>query len=332
MQSIFVGGVFRSRWAAIALLVAFATACGVENQDMPKLAGPSELALSLVPSASPDQLTRDGSSQSTVTVKAFGPDGKLRSGQRIALGIAGTSALLSTSDVITGPDGNATFTVTAPPLNVPGDAIIVVMTPIGTNAENTVRRTVSIGVTPSNPSAPVADFTFLPEKPGVNELVAFDASTSTDEGPPCGGACSYSWDFGDGSSGSGLAVGHAYPSPGNKFVTLTVADWLGATSTKSRAVPVQLPAPPLADFTASPASPMVGALVTFDATASTVGAGAAIVDYRWNFGDGSATFDSADVPAATKTYAAAGAFVVTLRITDNLGRTASKAVTVTVVP
>ena len=52
-------------------------------------------------------------------------------------------------------------------------------------------------------------------------IVAFDGSGSSDED---GTIVSYSWDFGDGSTGSGFSIMHIYNEPGNYKVTLTVTD------------------------------------------------------------------------------------------------------------
>ena len=91
---------------------------------------------------------------------------------------------------------------------------------------------------PSNPNPPNASFVVLPEAPLVNELVVFDASQSTDEGLDCQLTCTFTWDFGDGSSGSGVTVTHRYTSPGGKVVRLTVADANGATTTLARTITV----------------------------------------------------------------------------------------------
>jgi len=56
-------------------------------------------------------------------------------------------------------------------------------------------------------------------------IVAFDGSSSSDED---GTIVSYSWDFGDGSTGSGVTVTHTYNAPGNYKVTLTATDDDGA--------------------------------------------------------------------------------------------------------
>ena len=63
-------------------------------------------------------------------------------------------------------------------------------------------------------------------------MCTFNATASTD---PEGGPLSYDWDYGDGTPhGSGATTTHAYATPGDRSVTLTVTDNRGATSTASR--------------------------------------------------------------------------------------------------
>ncbi|MDH5376464.1 MAG: PKD domain-containing protein, partial [Candidatus Bathyarchaeota archaeon] len=57
--------------------------------------------------------------------------------------------------------------------------------------------------------------------------VTFDASKSNDNV----GLVLYSWDFGDGTSQTGVAVTHTYSNPGTYVVTLTVKDAAGNTDT-----------------------------------------------------------------------------------------------------
>ena len=109
----------------------------------------------------------------------------------------------------------------------------------------------------ANP-APVASFTATP----TGASVAVDASASTDDGS----IASYSWDFGDGTQGTGKTTSHTYGLTKSYVITLTVTDNLGATNTTTQTVAVTVPnAAPVASFTATP----TGASVAVDASAST---------------------------------------------------------------
>jgi hypothetical protein len=95
-------------------------------------------------------------------------------------------------------------------------------------------------VKPNQP--PVADFSYSPAQPKVGENVKFDGSSSND---PDGRVASWSWDFGDGKSGSGKTVEHAYDKEGKYKVCLTVKDDKGAEGQACEEVTVVAPiAPP----------------------------------------------------------------------------------------
>ncbi len=91
---------------------------------------------------------------------------------------------------------------------------------------NTVTKPVQVTRVNQNPTA---DFTAT-----CNQLVCtFNAAGSTD---PDGTVASYQWNFGDGGSGTGSPVNHAYGASGTRNVTLTVTDNDGATGTTTKSV------------------------------------------------------------------------------------------------
>ena len=74
-----------------------------------------------------------------------------------------------------------------------------------------------------------AGFTQTPQNPtDTNMVVDFDASSSN-------GATSYSWDFGDGTTGSGMITSHSYDTNGTYNVVLTITGPCG-TDTVSQTV------------------------------------------------------------------------------------------------
>ena len=80
-----------------------------------------------------------------------------------------------------------------------------------------------------------ADFTYTPLIPYVNDIVTFNASTSTTENEYI---TSYEWYFGDSTSGTGVVVNKMYETAENYTVTLTVTDNEGAKDTASKVIVV----------------------------------------------------------------------------------------------
>jgi PKD repeat protein len=79
-----------------------------------------------------------------------------------------------------------------------------------------------------------------------NLTCAFDTSASTD---PDGTIASYSWNFGDGTSGTGPSPSHPYANPGSYNVTLTVTDNGGATDAATQTVTTAAGTAPFAQDT-----------------------------------------------------------------------------------
>ena len=75
-----------------------------------------------------------------------------------------------------------------------------------------------------------------PASPQAFSTASFDASTTTNGGPACLHACSYAWNFGDGTTDTGRTVSHTYDTGAARDVTLTVRTSQGASSTKTKSV------------------------------------------------------------------------------------------------
>jgi PKD repeat protein len=99
---------------------------------------------------------------------------------------------------------------------------------------------VTIMITAPN-QPPIATFTSSPTSGTAPLRVTFDASSSSD---PDGYITSYSWTFGDGSTGSGVIANHTYTSGGTYTATLTVIDDDGKPTTSAEATIVVNPPPP----------------------------------------------------------------------------------------
>jgi len=96
----------------------------------------------------------------------------------------------------------------------------------------TATTTRQITVTGTLPAGS-ADFVFSPTDPHVGDVVFFNGSLSTVTN------ASYSWDFGDGTTGSSVAPTHSYSQARTFTVTLTVTNERGQTASTSKTVTVQ---------------------------------------------------------------------------------------------
>jgi PKD repeat protein len=313
----------------VALLAFMSAACTVKDTEAPPLTGPSELGLRLHLSLTPDSILQDGFSQTVLNIEASGADGRPARGvtvrvEIVADGVAFDFGTLSAKTVVTGDDGRARVTYTAPPREIDGDGHLVtfLVTPIGDDFRAAVPRQVDLqlvqpGVILPPNGAPVPDFTFTPTSPKVQDVVNFDASLTRDEGVPCGQNCTYTWDFGDRTTGSGQFTTHQFRDVSNFQVRLTVTDRRGVSATIAKAIDVGAGTPPTASFTYSPSNPAVSQIIFFNASASTAAPGRRLVSYDWDFGSGR----TASGVTVSKGYDTAGTYKVTLTVTDDAGQT-----------
>jgi len=176
---------------------------------------------------------------------------------------------------------------------------------------------------PPDNEAPVAD----PGGPYVGiagQSIALTAMESIDFD---GTIASFTWDFGDGTTGSGENVTKSYGATGTYTVLLRVTDDLGSFSEETTTVTIgttPVNQPPVAR-PGGPYAGLVGGAVSFSGAASSDPDGT-IASYAWNFGDNT----TGSGVSASRVYAAAGTFTVTLTVTDNLGATHSATTTVVI--
>jgi len=151
--------------------------------------------------------------------------------------------------------------------------------------------------------------------------IQFDASGSSSDQ---GSIVSYSWSFGDGSTGSGRIVLHTYSSAGSYTVSLTATDSQGATASITRIIQVSMDGgvegniKPSANFTASPTSGTAPLAVDFNASGSSDPDGS-IASYNWAFGDGT----TGTGVTTSHTYSIPGTYTVSLTVIDGQGATGS---------
>ncbi|HEX8903696.1 MAG TPA: PKD domain-containing protein, partial [Longimicrobiaceae bacterium] len=177
----------------------------------------------------------------------------------------------------------------------------------------------------ANDRAPVAatdgPYTGLEGSP-----VTLDASGSSD---PDGDVLTYAWDFGDGTTGTGVKPQHTYADNGNYIVTVTVTDPAGAEATATTSVTVMNVAPTVAAFAGGTILPHE----TFTSSGSFTDPGADSWTATVDYGDGSGEQPlalSGNTFSLSHTYAGAGSYTVTVTVTDDDGAPASKTATVTV--
>jgi PKD repeat protein len=150
---------------------------------------------------------------------------------------------------------------------------------------------VTVGITSACPLS--ANFTY-----SANQATySFNASSSV-------GASSYTWNFGDGSSGSGVSPTHTYSNSGVYTISLSITGSCGTTATQQTInyVCADVPTP---NFIYTVSNNVYNMLL-FGAQSG--------ITYTWNWGDGSATQQGS---SPTHYYSVAGKY--TLCATANNG-------------
>ena len=150
--------------------------------------------------------------------------------------------------------------------------------------------------------------------------VAFSAASSSSLS---GGALTYAWDFADSTGSDRVEVTHVFQNPGRYVVRLWVTDEAGdqgAASIEIRAAGTGA----VAVIGADPTSGTAPLVVQFDGTSSQV-PDDTVLDYYWDFGDGSQSRDAQPVHV----FNSNGAYTVTLRIVTAGGLEASTFTTIT---
>ena len=234
--------------------------------EVPGLTGPSEFALAYQVAASPDNIRQDGIDSSSIVVSARDADGRPKSGLAVRLdilvqGVPAEYGRLSSRTVMTGSDGTARATYTAPPpgpINAPigtcaasgqvllGSCVTIAATAVGNASYGDLPTQTaqihlvppSLILPPADPNAPMASFVFSPASPKAGTQLSFNASASRAQSGRR--IVEYSWSWGDGESAtrSGPLEDHDYPAAGLYPVTLTVTDDAGISGSSVQVITV----------------------------------------------------------------------------------------------
>ncbi len=172
------------------------------------------------------------------------------------------------------------------------------------------RETVG-ATTPAEQPLDIA-FTVTPSTGKAPLTVVFDATPST------GNIQSYSWEFGDGSTGSTVASSHIYSSPGSYTATLTITAKDGSQKQKQQTIAIfpatVEPQPPSAVISTSTATGNAPLRVDFNAAGSTT-PNQPMTHYSWDYGDGTKGNGS----TSSHVYSTAGTYYARLTVTDAAG-------------
>ena len=181
-------------------------------------------------------------------------------------------------------------------------------------AGHNITKTVTIDLPAIQPGIdfvpPTAVINVTPGTTGMEPFtVIFDAYGSTDDR----GIASYTWDFGDGTTATGvMPAAHTYTN-GTYFVKLTVTDYFGNVGVALATITVGEATAPTAVINITPGTTGVAPFyVIFSASQSS--SCCSIVSYSWNFGDGT---PNGTVMTTDHTYETPGTYIVVLTVTDS---------------
>ena len=141
----------------------------------------------------------------------------------------------------------------------------------------------------------------------------------------------YRWNFGDGSreSGNDGIIEHTFEEAGTYNVSLIVIDSAGRTAYDSILITVEPPSPPpltSVDIISNATESIAPATFEFEAN---VTGGIEPYTYRWNFGDGSGG-EQSNTQIVLHTFDTAGAYNVSLLVTDNQNQVTFDSMTITI--
>jgi len=196
-----------------------------------------------------------------------------------------------------------------------GVYVITLKVTDNSGAVDVEKKTLTINCqTPVN-IPPVANFTYIPKNPLVNQAINFTSNSYDVDGS----IVKEEWDLNNDGvfEISGHLVSKAFSKQGNYTVTLRVTDDDGAQDTEKKTIvvvnPVPVNVPPVANFTYVPKNITEGDNVAF--TSTSYDPDGYIVAYEWLV-DGIYVSSG---PTMNTSFTVSGIHSVKLTVTDNLG-------------
>jgi PKD repeat protein len=172
----------------------------------------------------------------------------------------------------------------------------------------------------NTPSPVSASASATPSSVDVGQTVSFSCTAGGGVAP-----YTYSWVFGDGTTGTGQSATHSYTTAGSMTAVCTVRDSDSTTATGAASVAV-VALPSVTTPSASPNGPLEGSSVTITVSAS---GGSGGLTYTWaGLPPGCV---SANSPSVTCTPTSSGTYQVSVTVVDsNGGQVTSQALSLTV--
>jgi PKD repeat protein len=327
----------RKLLAFITLALPVVAGCAVHQDQAPSTtSGPAEAAFSLKMLATPDSLVQDGAQTSTISVTAFGPDGKAVA-KTVQLTLQGVGTL--TPAAITTP-GTAVYRPPAATSTSP-TVVTILGTIVGTTGDAALSAfgplsapQVTVTLRPPSSAPPAVGETptpiitsITPASPTAGAPTLFNATSSCPSFAVTGGCAratstitNWDWDFGDGSDhGSGVTVTHTYLVARAYPVVLTVTNSQNRSASTTSVVTVGSGIGPTALFTALPNPAAVGGTIALDGSAST----GTPTNYLYTITSPGAVVTQVGGSSPTNSFTAtvAGTWSITLTVMDATGRT-----------
>lgn len=159
-------------------------------------------------------------------------------------------------------------------------------------------------------TAPVVNSINTPDTLETGESGTFEATIENEE--DADEPLTYTWDYGDGATGSGLLSNHSYNSTGQYTVQFRASNEGGADSSSATVTVVRSPVPAqITSINANPNPVDAGERVRFSSNVQ----GDSPVSYNWSFGDGSQSSGS----SPSHVFEDAGQYTVELEASNSIG-------------